>query len=723
MMKLTINKRLGGLLALTALLSLPAATADAQGKGRLSPASLDLDTPGCPTTFGDPECEKRTSWTLDKSIPETELNNPDGELFIFHVTVTEGPTGKILSGDGQIVITNSGELSATLSSIAINLEALVGGGTGDAPGPSGKNWKLLATAIATESSACDLSGVAETCYGTLTESSGASLVLFDADNNDIIALSDLLPIPPSLDDDGDGLRDEDPADGIDNDGDGLIDEDGPCDANKVVINFEYEFDITGLGIEGPGDGIVPSDDDLRIDLIATFGSAGKRGGGGASCTLDANCNGVIDDDDLSTPLVNESETKNIRSIQQRLRFDPVACTPTCQTVTLTDDGAAAADETCVAVTTSTLNETIDATEVEGTESAFTVEGHVTCIDGDCSTTITNTAVLTCDDNSLIEGSPASASFDVVCSVDEPPEDPDIGVGDFCSQTQGGWGSVPRGNNTGKLLHNNFAAVFPGNVGVIVGDPDGPDADGDFAILLKTAQAGTDYLPAGGTPAALTADQTNPLTTSSGVFGAQMVAATLNVAFDLAGIGKLTPQRTPPPYLGDLVYVAGCVDDDLVGLSVNQVLALANTAISGGGTPAGVTISDLSDALATLNENFVDCDTNLGCLALPAGSPKSGASSQSTTPGAYELSQNHPNPFNPTTEISFTIPEAGEVKLVIYNVAGQVVRTLVSGQLVAGTHRITWNATDDSGIRVANGVFLYVLEAGSTTLQKRLVLLK
>jgi flagellar hook assembly protein FlgD len=103
--------------------------------------------------------------------------------------------------------------------------------------------------------------------------------------------------------------------------------------------------------------------------------------------------------------------------------------------------------------------------------------------------------------------------------------------------------------------------------------------------------------------------------------------------------------------------------------------------------------------------------------------KIGASSQSTTPGAYELSQNHPNPFNPTTEINFAIREAGEVRLVIYNLSGQVVRTLVSGQLVAGTHRVTWNATDDSGIRVANGVYLYMLKVGSATIQKKLVLLK
>ncbi|MHC4974680.1 MAG: hypothetical protein ACYTG3_20385, partial [Planctomycetota bacterium] len=74
-------------------------------------------------------------------------------------------------------------------------------------------------------------------------------------------------------------------------------------------------------------------------------------------------------------------------------------------------------------------------------------------------------------------------------------------------------------------------------------------------------------------------------------------------------------------LGTLVYVQGCVAEALVGKSVNQVIAWSNCAISGMdlascGVPAGVTISNLSDALAVLNENFVDCDTNVGCLALP-----------------------------------------------------------------------------------------------------------
>ena len=97
--------------------------------------------------------------------------------------------------------------------------------------------------------------------------------------------------------------------------------------------------------------------------------------------------------------------------------------------------------------------------------------------------------------------------------------------------------------------------------------------------------------------------------------------------------------------------------------------------------------------------------------------------QATIPDGYTLEQNYPNPFNPTTEINFAIPEAGEVELAIYNLSGQLVRTLVSGQFPTGVHRVTWNATDDNGIRVASGMYLYVLKAGQYMDKKKLLLMK
>ncbi len=193
----------------------------------------------------------------------------------------------------------------------------------------------------------------------------------------------------------------------------------------------------------------------------------------------------------------------------------------------------------------------------------------------------------------------------------------IDSGDFCTQSQGGWGTNCHGHNPGCLRDQYFAAVFPG--GLIVGDPDGADGDGLFAIVLTSSAAVRDYLPGGGTPAVLSADYTNPNYTSAGVFGAQLVAATLNVAFDAAGLGLCTLTGScsfanPPGTLGTLTYICG-VDDDLIGLTVNEVLALANTAISGGGTPAGVSISNLNNALSIFNEAFSDCSGSGSCLRL------------------------------------------------------------------------------------------------------------
>jgi hypothetical protein len=91
---------------------------------------------------------------------------------------------------------------------------------------------------------------------------------------------------------------------------------------------------------------------------------------------------------------------------------------------------------------------------------------------------------------------------------------------------------------------------------------------------------------------------------------------------------------------------------------------------------------------------------------------------------YELGQNFPNPFNATTQIQFSLPKNSQVKLEIFNILGQKVKTLVDEELQAGYKRITWDGTDQEGNRVASGLYFYRLRAGESFIEaKRMLLIK
>jgi hypothetical protein len=91
---------------------------------------------------------------------------------------------------------------------------------------------------------------------------------------------------------------------------------------------------------------------------------------------------------------------------------------------------------------------------------------------------------------------------------------------------------------------------------------------------------------------------------------------------------------------------------------------------------------------------------------------------SPIPTEYALEQNHPNPFNPNTSISYSVKEVGFVSLKIYNLLGQEVATLVSKEMAAGRYTVAFAATD-----LPSGVYVYRLEVNDFTAQKKMVLLK
>ena len=93
------------------------------------------------------------------------------------------------------------------------------------------------------------------------------------------------------------------------------------------------------------------------------------------------------------------------------------------------------------------------------------------------------------------------------------------------------------------------------------------------------------------------------------------------------------------------------------------------------------------------------------------------------PSHYMLLQNHPNPFNPSTTINYGVPKTGEVTLSIYNLRGQLVRTLLTGVVTAGHHQILWDGADERGSRVASGIYVYRMQADGFVATRKLVLTK
>jgi predicted CXXCH cytochrome family protein len=95
----------------------------------------------------------------------------------------------------------------------------------------------------------------------------------------------------------------------------------------------------------------------------------------------------------------------------------------------------------------------------------------------------------------------------------------------------------------------------------------------------------------------------------------------------------------------------------------------------------------------------------------------------TIPFAYALEQNYPNPFNPATTIDYSIPEKEFVRLEVYDILGRRVRTLVNEDHAPGNYVARWDGTDQNGLAVSSGIYLYKIQAGSFAMTKKMMLLK
>jgi len=124
---------------------------------------------------------------------------------------------------------------------------------------------------------------------------------------------------------------------------------------------------------------------------------------------------------------------------------------------------------------------------------------------------------------------------------------------------------------------------------------------------------------------------------------------------------------------------------------------------------------LSDSnAAALESSFVGVNWTAGSNTLDNDSPEV---------YSYGLSSNYPNPFNPSTTISYSIASPGEVSIVVYDMMGRHVRTLVSDFATPGSYDVVWDAKNDQGSSVAAGMYLYEMVSGDFIKVNKMLLVK
>jgi hypothetical protein len=184
----------------------------------------------------------------------------------------------------------------------------------------------------------------------------------------------------------------------------------------------------------------------------------------------------------------------------------------------------------------------------------------------------------------------------IVTTSTPPPPPVVDCGQLRTQTPGGWGVKPEGNNPGMYLYAHFNNAFPG--GLTVGST--------YTIRLDHAQDVTNFLPSGGQAKALTQNYVNP-TNLKNVLAGQLVALTLSVTFD-----QKDPNFGPAGvHLRDMQIGSGA----FAGWTVNAFLAEANKVL--GGAASSYTVQQVLETATAINENYVDGKSDKHYLVCPS----------------------------------------------------------------------------------------------------------
>lgn len=243
---------------------------------------------------------------------------------------------------------------------------------------------------------------------------------------------------------------------------------------------------------------------------------------------------------------------------------------------------------------------------------------------------------------------------------------------------------------------------------------------DNAGNAQTLHFGLDAAATNGIDANLNENELPPFP-PSGIFEARFIGD--DISLSEIGLGSYQDYRTGGPgYSGIIVHelkyqagsngsaitigwnlpagATGLLEDLLGGVVVSQAMQDSGT----------ITISNLAlDKLKmTVTYNNIMTSVDEAGPELPDG---------------FELEQNYPNPFNPTTMLSYKLAISSEVNLSIFNMAGQMVRTLVDGSKAAGAYKVRWDGRDQQGAKVASGLYLYRLRIGEQIRTRSMLLTK
>jgi len=183
---------------------------------------------------------------------------------------------------------------------------------------------------------------------------------------------------------------------------------------------------------------------------------------------------------------------------------------------------------------------------------------------------------------------------------------------------------------------------------------------------------------------------------------------------------------------------GIVSNDIIYASSNAVYIDENSTIQ-------VSYSDIEggwEGVGNIDADPLFCAPDNGDYTLAQNSPCIGTGENGANMGAfgigceailsidkdaiplqYTLHQNYPNPFNPITTLRYDLPEQATVNIIIYDMLGRQVRTLLNQTQDAGFKLVIWNATNDHGKPVSAGVYLYKIQAGEFVQTRKMVLLK